>query len=170
MTLDMLASWAVAATRIARSARSTKPEARTPLRIRVVGTQLPGRACGGTRDIQVGLQVGKLVEQSVAADVARAVFEADVTLVGGDLRGKAIHGKRGERFLYLSWAGVAAGARDAAMFRRAKLQLDAVPAKLLAEAVARGVLEAELPLTDEKGMPRCASVRPPRITWRASSR
>jgi hypothetical protein len=169
----MLASCAVAATPPAKTKTTKttkKKEPAVPLRIRIVGTQLPGRVCGEMSDVCVGLQVGQQVEQVVPADVARAVFEADVALTAGDLRGPAIHGKRGERFLYLSWAGVPGGAQDGARFRRAKLQLDAVPAKLLAEAAARGVLEAELPLTDAQGMPRCASVRPPRITWRASAR
>jgi hypothetical protein len=139
--------------------------------IRIVGTQLPGRVCGPHRDVRVGLQVGKEVVQVASADAARVIWETEAALVGGVVRGKAIHGQRGERFLYLSWSG-RAGAAKATMFRRAKLQLDAVDAKLLAKAAgdAGCVLEAQLGLTDERGLPRCASVRPPLVTWRVSAR
>ena len=41
---------------------------------------------------------------------------------GVDLRGPAVHGRKGERFLYLTWGDV--GADDSfAMFRRAKLMI-----------------------------------------------
>jgi hypothetical protein len=148
-----------------------KPRAQ-PLHIRIVGTKLPGRTCGAYHEVFVGLQVGKDVVQLVAADVPRAVFEAEATLAGGVVRGKAIHGQRGERFLYLSWAGREGAAGKPTRFRRAKLQLDAVDVALLAQAAGDPgrVLEAELGLTDDKGMPRCASVRPPLIRWRVSSR
>jgi hypothetical protein len=53
------------------------------------------------------------------------------------------------------------------MFRRAKLQLDAVPAGIMAAAIERGELVGRLALTDDDGWPVCASVRPPRITWSA---
>jgi hypothetical protein len=142
-----------------------------PLCIRIVGTKLPGRVCGPYHDVFVGLQVGKEVVQLVEADAARAVWETEATLAGGVVRGKAVHGGRGERFLYLSWGGREGGAKPA-MFRRAKLQLDVVDAALLARAAGDPgrVLEAELGLTDAEGMPRCASVRPPLVTWRVSSR
>jgi hypothetical protein len=144
-----------------------------PLRVRIVGTSLPGRACGGYSAIFVGLQVGEEVEQLVQADVARAVWEADATLgEDGVVRGQAIHGGRGERFLYLSWAGHEDASGKTVRFRRAKLQLDVVDAALLAQAAGDPgrVLEAELGLTDAKGLPRCASVRPPLVSWRVSSR
>ncbi|MFZ5475734.1 MAG: DUF5990 family protein [Myxococcota bacterium] len=54
-----------------------------------------------------------------------------------------------------------------AVFWRAKLRLDAVPADVLAEALRTGVLAGELDLTDAEGMPLCASVRPPAIRWSA---
>ena len=52
------------------------------------------------------------------------------------------------------------------MFRRAKLQLDAVPRSMVAKAVTQGlVLTADLRLTDRCGEPLCASVRPPDVRW-----
>jgi hypothetical protein len=55
------------------------------------------------------------------------------------------------------------------MFRRAKVWLDAVPEEVLGKAVDRGVLVGRLGLSDDKGWPLCAAVRPPRIEWSVGS-
>jgi hypothetical protein len=54
------------------------------------------------------------------------------------------------------------------MFRRAKLLFADIDSRLL-DAAARvdGALVATVSLTDERGGPRCARVRPPAISWRA---
>ena len=134
------------------------------MRIRIVGTELPGRKHDDYSNVHLGLQVRNEVIDRVPADAERAVFEMDVNLVeapgGIDFRGPCIHGKRGERFLYLSWGNVAADGTWQ-MFRRAKLQLDAIDAGLLSAPVVVGALA----LTDKCGAPRCASVRPPLIAW-----
>ena len=51
------------------------------------------------------------------------------------------------------------------MFRRAKLMFDGVPPDVLRRSVENGMLIGRLGLTDEKGHPRCAAVRPPLIDW-----
>ena len=54
------------------------------------------------------------------------------------------------------------------MFRRAKLMIGDIDPELLAAAdAADGALVASISLTDERGGPRCARVRPPAITWRS---
>ena len=54
------------------------------------------------------------------------------------------------------------------MFRRAKLMIGDIEPELLAAAARDGgVLVASLSLTDERGCPRCARVRPPVISWRS---
>ena len=82
------------------------------MRIRIVGTELPGCKHNGYLNVHLGLQVGNEVIERVSADVERAVFEMDVKLVdtadGIDFRGPCVHGKRGARFLYLSWGNVGA--------------------------------------------------------------
>ena len=55
------------------------------------------------------------------------------------------------------------------MFRRAKIWLDAVPVPTLRRAVTVGGLVGRLGLTDAKGHPLCASVRPPLIEWSAEA-
>ena len=143
-----------------------------PLLIRIIATRLPGSTFDAHTRVRVGLQVGKANVDLVDGAAAGATWEAEVSVVTdakGELaiRGPAIHGPRGERFLYLVW--VAGG--DGAMFRRAKLQLDAVPAKTLNEALREGrALVAELSLTDARGGPLCASVRPPAIRWAVGKR
>jgi hypothetical protein len=47
------------------------------------------------------------------------------------------------------------------MFRRAKLMLEHLDPTVL----EGHTVEARLGLTDAKGHPRCAAVRPPDITW-----
>jgi Family of unknown function (DUF5990) len=54
------------------------------------------------------------------------------------------------------------------LFRRAKLMLDAIGPDVLDAAVQSGRLIARLGLTDAKGHPLCAHVRPPLIDWSAA--
>ncbi|WP_394844029.1 DUF5990 family protein [Pendulispora brunnea] len=139
----------------------------------IVGRNLPGRACGPHEGVRVALQVGKEHVGEVDADAPEASWITQITIVasGADtyFRGPAVHGKRGERFLYLAWLErTAAGTH--AMFRRAKLQLDGIPRDVLDACVKSGGLRAELGLTACDGLPVCASVRPPRIAWTAQPR
>lgn len=140
------------------------------LRIRIRASRLPGRECGPHREVRVGLQIGKDYTELIAGDATSATWEAEARLSSGSsaavaLRGPAIHGRGDERFLYLGWIERASNGKDE-MFRRAKLQLDAVPDALVAKALRTGqALVAELELTDSGGMPLCASVRPPLISW-----
>ncbi len=136
-----------------------------PVRIRIVGTRLPGRRCGpaptpgGTyENVHVGIQRGSEVVDLVPGDAPLAHFDFEVTVREGRFAGPYVHG-RGERFVYLSWGEVAGGSFR--MFRRAKLQLD----HLDAAALEGRTVQATLGLTDDRGHPLCASVRPPRVVW-----
>jgi hypothetical protein len=68
--------------------------------------------------------------------------------------------------LYLSW-GTVDDAGHFTMFRRAKLMLEDVPPAVLPSAASSGVLVGSLGLTNAKGHPVCARVRPPDIRWAA---
>ncbi|MFI9848618.1 DUF5990 family protein [Nonomuraea sp. NPDC051941] len=145
--------------------------------IRIEASDLPGRVCGqepgfpGYVNIHVGVQRRERRDELLGVtpgDASSAVWELEVictrTTTGWDLRGPFVQGRPGGRFIYLSWGTVdAAGAFS--MFRRAKVWLAAIPANVLADAAARGVVVARLRLTDAKGQPLCASVRPPLVTW-----
>ena len=87
---------------------------------------------------------------------------------GVDIKGPYINGRQGGRFIYLSW-GTLDDAKSFTLFRRAKLSFDAIPADVIESAVQRGLLVGRLGLTDPKGNPLCAAVRPPAIEWSAVS-
>ncbi|MFY9921104.1 MAG: DUF5990 family protein, partial [Mycobacterium sp.] len=97
-------------------------------------------------------------------DATTATWAIDCEVNGSDVRGPHIQGRPGDRFIYLNWGSVDGDGRMD-MFRRAKLMLDAVPSEVLAKAAKSGLLVGRLGLTDAKGQPLCASVRPPAIDW-----
>jgi len=144
------------------------------MRIVIEGRDLPGSefVSDGVplHNVHVAVQIGAEPVGLVRGDADRARWELDVRTVTVDgqidLRGPAVHGKKGERFLYLTWGDVGPNG-SFGMFRRAKLMFGDIEPELLAAAAADdGVLVASLPLTDEKGCPRCARVKPPAIAWR----
>jgi hypothetical protein len=106
----------------------------------------------------------------VAGDASSATWLVDCTAVssstGIDWRGPYIQGPAGGRFIYLSW-GTIDQSHSFTLFRRAKLWLDVIPADVAARALDTGLLVGRLGLTDRKGNPLCASVRPPLIQWSA---
>jgi len=144
--------------------------------IRIVGVELPGRTCADPRpggleyeNVHVGVQNRKDVVDLVPGDAPGAEWNLTVDTVTKDgaldQRGPFVHGKRGDRFLYLSW-GTVDDADHFEMFRRAKLMFDAVPDELLRSAQAAGQrLVGTVNMTHDDGMPRCAAVRPPVIEW-----
>jgi hypothetical protein len=134
------------------------------VRLVIKGHDLPGASYDGHAAVAVGLQVGSQPVDVVPGDAKTARWETEIRLVDGDARGPAVHGRRGERFVYLMWGDVSGGGFE--MFRRAKLMLDLVDPALLADARSSGrPLVAEVRLTDEQGGPRCARVEPPAIAW-----
>jgi hypothetical protein len=146
----------------------------TTMRLAITGTRLPGahflRPDGTSMDnVHVGIQVRRDPCDLVRADRAEAQWETDVDVIRSpegavDFRGPAVQGKRGDRFVYLTWGHVHADGRFE-MFRRAKLMLNRVDPGLVGRAVARGRLDARVDLTGDGGGPRCARVDPPAIEW-----
>ena len=133
---------------------------------RLIGTDLPGASCApspadpdGYTSIHVGVQRGKEVIDLVRGDAPQAVFEFDVNVRNDKFSSPYVHGGSRERFIYLSWGELTHG--HFAMFRRAKLQLDSLDPI----ACDGHTVEGRLGLTDVKGHPLCASVRPPKIMW-----
>jgi Family of unknown function (DUF5990) len=146
------------------------------MRIVIEGHDLPGAdfVSDGSplHNVHVAVQIGQHPVGLVRGDAVSARWEIDVRTVvadGGmvDLRGPAVFGKKGERFLYLTWGDVGVGG-SFARFRRAKLMIGDIGPELLAAAArVDGVLVASLSLTDERGCPRCARVKPPVIRWQS---
>ena len=143
------------------------------MRLEVRGHHLPGRHWHNEGEpcdnVHVAVQVGRDPVGLVPGDAESASWDVDVRIVDTDgsldFRGPAVHGKRGERFVYLTWGDVAPDG-SFAMFRRAKLMLDQVDATLVRRAEGDGIaLIANVDLTDECGAPRCARVAPPAVEW-----
>jgi hypothetical protein len=150
------------------------------MRIRIEASQLPGRSCGpspqrpeGHHNVHVAVQrrgkPGELLGL-VPGDAPSATWTLECTAApdGTDIMGPYIQGAPGGRFIYLSW-GVVGDDGTFAMFRRAKLWLTGIAPEVVTAAGADGVLIARLGLTDPKGNPTCASVRPPLIEWSAAA-
>jgi Family of unknown function (DUF5990) len=149
-----------------------------PIRLDIEGSDLPGRSCSGGGagedygNVHVGLQRGKEVVQIRPGDAPAVSWSMWIEVrerAGGgpDFRGPEVHGRPGERFVYLSWGEVDGSGRFT-MFRRAKLQLGTIPPATLAASRRPGSrLVGRLRLTDRHGTPLCASVRPPDIAWSA---
>src|SRR3954447_8696863 len=132
------------------------------MRIRIVGTDLPGPAA-----VHVGIQRQKEVVDLVPADAREAVFEFDVDVRRGrdggpDFFGPYVHGGPGKRFVYLSW-GTLGEQGSFEMFRRAKLWL----AHMGEEVAAADEAEGRLRLTDSCGGPLCGGLAPGVVQWRA---
>lgn len=134
--------------------------------VHVVGSSLPAPVVSG-HVVLVGLQRGREVPGPRRVGGTTMTFAAElevtVTPAGIDYRGPWVHGRRGDRFLYLCW-----GHDDGSGFvtdRRAKLLLGVLDPAEMATARPGSVLEARLPLTDAHGGPVCAAVRPPVVRW-----
>jgi hypothetical protein len=152
------------------------------VRTRIVATTLPGRTFCEHANVHVGVQrkpaagetpnspAGQVAGGLVPGDAGSAVWDIELDVVDGDsgpdFRGPYVQGKKGDRFVYLSWGNVGADG-SFEMFRRAKLMLGGVDAKTLQLARDGGCLTGTLDLTGTDGTPVCAAIRPPRITWTA---
>ncbi|BCJ48572.1 hypothetical protein Asp14428_00470 [Actinoplanes sp. NBRC 14428] len=146
------------------------------MHIRIEGHDLPGRRGGPGADalrrdnVQVGVQRKNEVIDRFPADAEEVAWEFEITSREVDelldVGGPYVHGRPGARFLYLSWGAVHGTLFHG--FRRAKLMFGDVPTAVLRTVHDDGgLLVGRLGLTDERGGPRCARVRPPDIVWQA---
>jgi hypothetical protein len=97
-------------------------------------------------------------EDSISFDFGVEVVEGESK---GDfrLRGPAVQGRPGGRFVYLR-IGTYAGQAGTDVARRAKISLEGISAKILAAVKSKrgGVLEVRFTGTDSKGGAACATV------------
>ena len=147
--------------------------------MRIVGVDVPGRTWCDPRpdgvaygNLHVGVQRRREVVDVFRCEGGDVTWDLDVDVVGTsdeiDFKGPYVQGKRGERFLYLSW-GAVDGDGEFRMFRRAKLMLAAVDPETVEAGNRPGHrLVGTVGLTGGDGGPRCAAVRPPVIEWAAT--
>lgn len=148
--------------------------------IDIEGSDFPGRRChpdragDGYENVHVYLGLRNRPKDLVAGDATGATWRVEVAVkpdgAGGfDYGGQEVLGKRGERYLALWW-GTVDDAGTFKIFRGAKLRFADIEAATLQRALQPGNrLVGRLGLTDAKGNPRCASVRPPDIQWSVST-
>jgi hypothetical protein len=165
------------------------------LNVVIEGTELPGLTCqpeaDGTvhRNIHValstrakGIAEGQpwltvplkpgLAVDPFPGDAKQTGWEVTVTVRGSaddgyDFTGPSVGGDRTDRNLGLVW-GEVPGDGTLKMFRGAKLRLVDVPPDLITDAMRPGHrLVARVRLTDDRGNPVCARLRPSHLTWSA---
>ena len=137
-----------------------------PFAVRV--TDLPPEACVGQTKIALGIQR----RDTRGDEVLPATYLPDGSAeVRGELRrkeestppvflGPFTFGPPAGRFLYLSWSGVPADGGPRRMFRRIKIPLAGISARLLAELARTpgAELVARIAGTARDGGPACATV------------
>ncbi len=152
------------------------------MQIRIEASDFPGNSCrpspdspDGYHNVHVGIQRRDRRDDLlglVPGDASSSTWTVDCNAVrapsGVDLKGPYIQGPPGGRFIYLSW-GTVDDAKRFTLFRRAKLWFDAIPPSVIEHALDQGLLVGRLGLTDRKGKPLCAAVRPPIIEWSAAA-
>jgi Family of unknown function (DUF5990)/Domain of unknown function (DUF5655) len=173
-----------------RPARRPAPVAGT-LTVLVDGYDLPGLTChpepNGTvhRSVHVALtgqdadrlyldlpgRGGGRALEPVPGDAPSARWEVPVTVRRGDegfdFGGPFVRGDRTDRHIGLAWGDVP-GDGTLRIFRGAKLRLVDVEPDLVEAAMRPGHrLVARVRLTDARGNPICARIRPPYIAWSA---
>jgi hypothetical protein len=177
-----------------RSPARPKPVLGT-LHVVIEGSELPGLTCqpepDGTvhRNIHValattikGIAGGQswltvplkpcLAADPFPGDAKQTRWEVTVTVRGSagdgyDFTGPSVGGDRTDRNLGLVWGDVP-GDGTLQLFRGAKLRLVDVPPDLITDAMHPGYsLVAQVRLTDDRGYPVCARLRPSHLTWSA---
>ena len=166
------------------------PAERRPLVVRIEGFDLPGRSCrpepggSGYKNVHVGIGDERadadgltvpgrrwLATELVRGDSTSASWEVAVTIRRGesgiDFGGPSVRGDRSDRHLGLVWGEVPVDGTFR-LFRGAKLRLVDVDQGIVEQAWQQGnALVARVRLTDARGNPICARVRPPDIEWSA---
>src|SRR5438067_2227531 len=145
----------------------------TTIAVRILGQNLPGLRFCEHEAVHVGVQreTREDIIDPVPGDALEAVFSFTINIVRAndgqiDFRGSVVQGKRGARFIYLSWGNLFPDGQFH-MFRRAKIPLSALTEMGIADAAETGtIVEAVVNLTGARGQPICASLRPPQISWR----
>ncbi len=123
-------------------------------------------------NVHVGVQLRREPVDLARADGLEVRWDIDVDVVdhdgGLDFRGPVVQGRRGDRFVYLTWGELHPGG-GFEMFRRAKLMLNRIDPVLVRTALEANGLAARVDLTGSDGGPRCARVDPPAVDWSAPS-
>jgi hypothetical protein len=138
--------------------------------IEIVCTNLPGEEWDGHSTLRLGIQRDDEIIEAASAGSTRVVFRPVLrarrnTDGSANFLGAFAHGPRPERFIYLVWA-IVQGKLPVRMVGRVKLHLNHIQwASVEKAADAKKPIWVTLALTNAKGKPVMASVRPDVAKW-----
>lgn len=133
--------------------------------IEITCTSLPGTHWGDRSPLHLGIQKDEELLEPAPADRESIVFRPVLRVRrhadgSASFLGPFTRGSRTERFIYLVWA-IVEGTEPADRLGRVKVMLDHLEWSHVDKALTRREpLRVRLELTDAKGAPVCASVRP----------
>lgn len=139
---------------------------RSMLQLRLVAIDPPFKA---EHQVLFGLQDKRGSVDPVPA-TKTTVFTTNIEIINGaetgpDFRGDYVHGKKRDRFFYLSW-GTPDDAEPFIMFARAKVKLADLPIELLEGGTdGQTCVECRLQATNSKGHPASGTIKPPDVSW-----
>jgi hypothetical protein len=142
------------------------------LKIKVICEGLPDKSLEGIpvdapdaqRGLLLGIQRGEDMIEATPADQGRVVFEPSFRVIPmqqdkTNFLGPFAKGVPAQRFFYLSWAVQGEGGK-LTRIGRAKIHLSHLRWSEVEESLRSGnPLSVKLLLTDNKGRPRCGSIR-----------
>ncbi len=132
-------------------------------------SNFPGRAFDFHSNVHLGVQRGDETIWETPGDTTACTFDVPVQVGENkdgspNFLGPFVHGPVGGRFLYLVWFNKIGGLKMG--FRRAKVNLQHLGWPTINAAIfTQKNIEATLTLTDKKGGPVCASLKPEHINW-----
>jgi Family of unknown function (DUF5990) len=132
-------------------------------------SNFPGLAFDFHANVHLGVQRGDETIWETPGDATACTFDLPVEVGENkdglpNFLGPFVHGPVGGRFLYLVWFNKMGGLKSG--FRRAKINLQHLGWQAINEAVlAEKPIGAQINLTDKKGGPVCASLKPEQINW-----
>ena len=138
--------------------------------IEIVCTNLPGEEWDGHSTLRLGIQRDDEIIEAASAGLTRVVFRPVLrarrnTDGSANFLGAFVHGPRTERFIYLVWA-IVQGKLLVRMVGRVKLHLNHIKwASVEKAASGKKSIRVTLDLTNAKGKPVMASVRPDVAKW-----
>ena len=141
----------------------------TSVSIQLHCSNLPGLVFGEYNNFHVGVQKASEPIWETPGDATAHTFDIPVQVGENkdgspNFLGQFVHGPVGGRFLYLVWFNKKGEWRT--MFRRAKINLQHLGWLEINAAIFSGKnIEAQVFLTDKKGGPACATLKPENIKW-----
>ena len=135
-------------------------------------TDLPG---AGERSLHLGIQRDQVIIEAASADSKRIVFKPALRARPNpdgsvNFLGPFAQGPKAERFIYLNWVTMN-GKTLTGMVGRIKLHLNHLEWATVEKAARlNNPIRVRLSLTNAKGLPLMASVRPNVAQWESSSR